>query len=193
MPMPRSWDDVYQWRVTRYDPAFRLPDGTWGRAAREWSVVQHIGRTIGGVRLTRRRYLAVEDRYCAAARLLFRACGVGAYRVRGLEPPNPRRSGGRMGHRLLWRPGRSSPLREGKQFRGRQAERLLEEACRLALRDIAWVRLECAGRFFLHFGDDFYLYAGTPEVPRAALRRIAAMKLFVEPFFSPYLEANAAA
>jgi hypothetical protein len=55
----------FEYRVTKYDPAFRDARGAYTRV--EWTSVGDIGTSFGGVVLTEAEYQRVEDAYIAAA------------------------------------------------------------------------------------------------------------------------------
>ena len=56
----------------------------------------------------------------------------------------------------------------------------------MMLRDIIWCKLEFTGRFFVHFGWDFYMYVGTMPDTSGVVKQTEAGRLFVERFNSPY-------
>ena len=55
----------FQWRVTKYDPAFRDSNGSFSRD--EWTAISDVGRIYEGVTFSREMYLAVESAYVESA------------------------------------------------------------------------------------------------------------------------------
>ena len=47
------------------------------------------------------------------------------------------------------------------------------------LRELAWCRLEAPGRFFLHFGFDYYMFAGNRADLPGAVAEVRLQGLFV--------------
>ena len=159
---------MFEYRVTKCDPAFRDAGGVYQRD--EWTAVSDIGRSFGGVVLTRDVYQQVEDAYVATALAFLREAKVLALTVEGLEshagtPPVSK--------------GRSLDLAE------------VAEVIRRVLRGEFWCRLEGPGAF-VHIGWDFYMYVGVAQPCLEAERLAHRLGLFVEPFRSPYFEGNRA-
>ena len=155
---------MFQYRVTKYDPAFRDASGRHLRD--EWISFSDIGRSFGGVPLTREEYQRVEDAYVAAALGFLRESGCDSLTVVDLENA---------------RAHLSAPA-EGAALSGPR----LAEAVRGLLREYFWCRLE-GGGCFLHFGWDYYLYVGVPSRCPQACLLASKSGLFVEEFASPYL------
>lgn len=155
---------MFEYRVTKYDPALRDPQGAYTRD--EWISVSDIGRSFDGVVLTEANYRWVEDAYAAAAVGFLREAGVTSMAVTGLEPV----------------PGAAPPRFANGAVLGLAA---LDEVVRQMLREELWCWLEGADAF-VHVGYDYYMYLGVPvPCPRAA-ELAEKSGLFVEPFESPY-------
>ena len=152
-----------EYRVTKYNPAFRDSSGAYTRD--EWTSVGDIGRSFGGVELTRGEYERVEAAYVAAAVAFQRETAVPQFTVRALE--NAR--------------GRPLPFGEGDALSLAQ----IPDVLRSVLREEFWCRLEAAGAF-VHVGWDYYMYVGVPRTCPAARRQAADLGLYVEDFASPY-------
>lgn len=152
-----------EYRVTKYDPALRDSSGAYTRD--EWTSVSDIGRSFGGVVLTREAYRRVEDAYFEAALAFLREAAVATLTVRGLEGSG------------------DSEVREGEVLTLDQAGELL----RRLLREELWCRLEGESSF-LHVGYDYYMYIGVPRPCPAAQALARRLGLHVEPFQSPYRE-----
>jgi hypothetical protein len=74
---------MLEYRVTKYDPAFRDSRGAYRRDV--WTAVRDVGSSFGGVVLTRDQYQRVEDAYVAAALAFLREANASALTVEGLE------------------------------------------------------------------------------------------------------------
>ncbi len=153
---------MFEYRVTKYDPALRDGDAyTQG----EWTAYSDIGRPFGGVVLTSDQYQRVEDAYVAAALDFLREAGVSALLAIGLE------NGG----------GSPASLIEGSMLSLEQ----LGDAIPRLLREEFWCRLEGSGAF-VHVGYDYYKYVGVPQACPQAEQKAGRLGLFVEPCSSPY-------
>lgn len=157
---------VLEFRVTKYDPAFRR--GHRGPYTREeWTSISDVGRTVGGVPLTQTEYLRVEDAYVSSADAFLREAKVIALTVAGLENP-------------LNLP---LPFSEGAILDTDSVPSVI----RRVLREEFWCRLEGADSF-VHVGYDYYMYIGVPVECPAAVTIARQLGLFPEPFPSPYRE-----
>jgi len=58
---------------------------------------------------------------------------------------------------------------------------------RMCLREAIWCKLEAEGRFYIHFGWDYYMYIGSDKSSADAIQLATSDGLFVEDFISPYL------
>lgn len=165
---------MFQWRVTKYDPARRDAEGHY--PLDEWTSVSDVGKTFAGVVLTLESYLAVESAHVESMLDFLEALGSPRMFARGVASGRPR-SPAIPGDVLQRAP------REGKAIPPRDVPRL----CRACLRERIWCRLESVDRsVFVHWGYDYYMYLGAPvECPEVA-ERIRDRGLFVEPFASPY-------
>ncbi|MBA3377173.1 MAG: hypothetical protein H0U00_15405 [Actinobacteria bacterium] len=152
-----------EYRVTKYDPAFRDSSGAYTRE--EWTSFDDIGRSFGGMVLTRGEYQRVEDAYACAALAFLQEVAVRNLIVRGLENTT----------------GRSIPFAEGEALTLEQGD----DALRRLLRGELWCRLE-ADDAFLHVGYDYYMYVGVPRACAAARQQAEELRLYVEDFASPY-------
>jgi hypothetical protein len=155
---------VFEYRVTKYDPAYRDASGTYTRD--EWTSVTDIGRSFQGVVLTREDYQRAEDAYVTTALAFLRETAVSSLAVAGLESHS----------------GESS-LTDGALLELDQADAVIRQL----LREEFWCRLEAANGF-IHVGYEYYLYVGVGRACPAAQELSRTLGLFVEPFLSPYRE-----
>jgi hypothetical protein len=156
---------VNEYRVTKYNPAFRDESGTYTRG--EWTCFKNVGQTYAGVLLTVEEYERVEESYVQAALSFLRESGLYSMRVAGLE-------------------NRMQPL----DFQNDSVLPFdrLGEIIRRILREEFWCRLE-ESEGFIHFGWDYYMYIGVPHPCPTALARAAELGLYVEEFASPIRES----
>src|SRR5882724_9057072 len=76
---------VNEYRVTKYNPAFRDQSDAYTKA--EWTCFKHIGQTFSGVLFTSAEYERVEDAYVEAALSFLRESGLFSMKVARLENP----------------------------------------------------------------------------------------------------------
>ena len=154
---------MFEFRVSKYDPAYRDPDGVFRRP--EWTSYADIGRAFLGLVLTEQEYRRVEDAHVRVSLACMAEAGVTDLVVIGLENPA------------------NAPL----DFEEGSALNLTDLAptIRRLLREEFWCRLERDGNF-LHFGWDYYLYLGVQWPCPQALVLARQLGLFVEPMRSPY-------
>jgi hypothetical protein len=168
----------YQWRVSKYDPGLRADPDLF---LDDWTSVSDIGDVYRGQVLSLATYLAMEDRYVAAAMSFMRESDVSSLMVVDIEhgqPPAAQSPADSLNTLLA----EGEPLREGSWLSGPA----LERACRLNLRELLWCKLEDPGSFFIHFGYDYYMYLGSDMPCQKSVRYAEGLGLFVEPMRSPY-------
>ena len=155
-----------EYRVTKYNPAFRDQWGHYTRA--EWIMFKDIGETYSGVLFTREEYERVEEAYVQAALSFLRESGLSSIRVAGIENHS------------------KQPL----DFDNNSVLPLdrIGEIIRRTLREEIYCRLE-GSECFVHFGWDYYMYIGVPHPCPRAQRRAAELGLYVEEFASPVRES----
>lgn len=167
-------------RVTKYDPALRRRDGSYGRD--EWTSVSDIGRRYLGVEVGVADYLAVEDCYVESVRRF-----LGAWMVPSLCVIDLELKGVSAALSVVLQAQAHDELlhlSEGVDVRDVSLERVV----RLALREVIWCRLEGARGAYVHFGYDFYMYLGC-DMPDAPLPLLPT-GMYAEPFVSPYLRVE---
>lgn len=169
-----------RYRITKYNPALRDAQGTY--RPDEWTSCSDIGKTIAGKKLTAQEYLAVENAYIEAIRIVAEQNGCTAFRARQLE-------------RLfsVWEVSRKTK-RLGLSFAKEEAElyRSVDSSCtytmeealslaRMILRELLWATLyDPEEKISFTFGYDYYLYADCPPLPDAVIGQIVSGGLFVE-------------
>jgi len=152
---------MFEYRVTKYDPAVRLSGGTYN----EWTSFSDVGATFDGTVLTRATYEKVETAYISVAMAFLREANVGSLAVRGLE----------------YRKKGKRPYPEGACLTVMDVGTIMTEV----LREEFWCRLE-GDRGFIHFGWDYYMYIGVASACPEAQELAMKVGLFVEEMRSPY-------
>ena len=170
---------MYQWRVTKYNPRSRNRKGAY--LAEDWTSVSDIGDTFNNHQLELDAYLAVENNYVSTAMQFLKESGLSSLYVVELETdaaiPSIVKEIGL--DKLLYE---SSEIYEKKQVYGKEIERI----CRLNLRNLTWCKLEEKGKFFIHFGYDYYMYIGSFVACINSIIYAQKVDLFVEKIKSPY-------
>jgi hypothetical protein len=159
---------MIQFRVTKYDPAFRDPNGAYHRD--DWTSVSDIGQSFEGTLLTNAEYERVESAYIASALAFLRESGISCLTVRGLE----------------YHGDASLPFGDGAVISLEQAETIIPRL----LREELWCKLEGQDSF-VHIGYDYYMYVGVPVICPDAHAFAVRFGLFVEAFQSPYHDLDA--
>jgi hypothetical protein len=152
-----------EYQITKYDPMLR--DATGANTREEWTSFSDIGRSFGGIVLTQLEYRRVEDAYVAVALSFLRESGQISLTVRGLE--------NKCNYPLEFGEGSILGLEQ------------LGSVIRLVLREKCWCRLE-GPDCYLHFGWDYYMYAGLPGPCPASQELAKQLGVFLEEFSSPY-------
>ena len=160
---------MFEFRVTKYDPAFRSPNGAYLRD--DWTSVNDVGQSFDGRLLTNAEYQRVESAYIASALAFLRESGTTSMKVRGLE----------------YHGSAPLPFGEGAVVSLEQAEAIVPRV----LREEFWCKLDGSDSF-VHIGYDYYMYVGVPIACPKAHALAVNLGLFVEPFQSPYGDPDAA-
>lgn len=158
---PWRWRRMNSYRVTKYDPKFRI-DGIY--TADEWTSIFDVGQTFSGREFTMREYEITEQNYINFILKTLSACGIEHLTI--CQPENY--------GRLRWRDGQRLDAAGVQAF------------ARDCLRERVWGKLQ-AKHFFVHFGYDYYMYVGC-MLDGGEIKKIAEENcLFCENMPSPYL------
>lgn len=169
---------MYYWRITKYDPAIRNEYGWYLKD--EWTSVGEIGEVFEGIKLDKQTYLKTEASYINAILLIMSELNVTSMQIEEMQ------TYGFMRSRKLQDKGLRKFYRKIHTGMTLQKDEIVLFA-KLALRRLAWGKL-INDKMFIHFGDDYYMYAGTEEPIDKSIQSIHESGLFVEEFESPYLE-----
>ncbi len=175
---------MHEFRVTKYDPAKRSRDGTY-LDQQEWTCANEMGKSFDGQALTP-DYLNTEARYLRAVSRFFEASGLSHLRVTCLEARSKTISALediKRDQPYLCEPGFTLADYREDQAVGAAEIPLLGK---LNLRGILECKLEFDGKFFVHFGFDYYMYIGCQPDCMSAVSETGADNLYVEMFTSPH-------
>jgi hypothetical protein len=168
------------WRISKYDPALRNKAGAYTPDV--WTSISDIGKQFGDVLFQFDEYLAIEQKYILAGREFIEESGIPSLTVSAVEriDLDPGNDGELFSAELL---ADSRPLQNGQVLGPDE----IENVCRLNLREIIWCKLESPGKFYIHFGYDYYMYIGSIDPCSRSLDFVNSIGLFSEETASPYL------
>jgi hypothetical protein len=152
-----------QYRVTKYNPMYRGPDGAYTRS--EWTSYNDIGKSI-----SEEKYLEVENSYIESALKFLEEQNISELEIEYLENIKNHKEPGIM-------------LSEGESLNYEAITKVLKGI----LREKYWAKLAFKNAF-IHLGWDYYMYIGVPNEARTAKEFATSRGLFVEEFQSPYYE-----
>lgn len=158
---------MFEFRVTKYDPAFRDPKGVHLRD--DWTSVHDIGLPFDGKILTNAEYQRIESAYIAIALAFLHESGISYLTVLGLE----------------YHDTAPLPFSEGEAIPLKKIETIVPRV----LREELWCRFEGPDSF-IHIGHDYYMYVGVPAACPKAHALASDLGMFVEPFQSPHGDAD---
>ena len=168
----------YQWRVTKYNPAFRDDNGYY-TLVEEWTCPSEIGKIINGNEFTLEEYLRVEAAYVDAV-------------IRFLEASNLRSLRILQRSRLIISPDERKSILYESEFDHMHVEvdrivttKEIRTLCKMVLRNFLFCEFYSKDQFFVHFGWDYYMYIGSSKNSLAAIEFAEKRGLFVETFQSP--------
>jgi hypothetical protein len=152
-----------QYRVTKYDPTFRRPNGEFCRD--EWTSFSDIGRSFEGRLLKSEEYLSVENAYIDTALEYWKESGSVPLTIIGIEST-----------------GDGLPYIANVDRVGNDE---ISSVVRSLLREDFWCRLQ-SDVMFIHVGYDYYMYIGVAAPCPNAAKHALSVGLFVEDFPSPH-------
>lgn len=169
---------MYYWRITKYNPAIRNEYGWYLKD--EWIAVSDIGRTFEGVKLDEQTYLKTEAAYVNAILSIMSEINENELTINMFEDHTFEDDYVLNDSEL--RPFYDT-LHDGMVLSKSEVALFIK----LALREMIWGKL-VSDKMFVHFGYDYYMYAGTDEPIDKSIQSIRESGLFVEEFESPHLE-----
>ena len=172
-----------QYRVTKYDPAYRDAEGRYIHQE-EWTHAGQIGEDCGGKVLTLDEYVATETSYVSAVVRFFESSNLPHLRVTNFCRSESEADLTEFAEQfpLLDHPAYDELSFTEDQIVKSEEIALLAKHC---MRGTVDCRLEFDGHFFAHFDWDYYLYIGCSENCREAIEYTESLGLFVEECLSP--------
>lgn len=147
-----------QFRISKYDPANRNPDGTH-KDLNEWTSFNDVGTLV-----TKDKYEVIEKAYIDTVIQIFKFCNVNSFEISGLKDHLEQN---------LFNEGDVVDLNR------------LKKVMKAVLREEFWCRLK-NNRSYIHFDSGYNMYVGAPDVPEFITKRINKRSLFIESFKSPH-------
>ena len=174
---------MYSWRITKYNPAFRISNGSYNKP--EWSSFSDIGKSFEGVELSLNEYLQIESKYINAIILFINNLKIPYLKILDLEKYT-------LSNEIINKYKKIYPYKIVNIFNKikNNAKYNIEEIdviSKLVLREHIWLKLEYENKFFIHFGYDYYLYIGSIIKNNLLIDKIINDGLFVEEYNSPYM------
>lgn len=169
----------YQWRITKYNPAFRDDNGYF-TLVEEWTCPSEIGKIINGNEFTLEEYLRVETAYIDTVIQFLTASNLHSLRIlqcSSLEISSKERQS------ILYEPEFDKVQVDIDRIVTMQEIRTI---CKMVLRNLLFCQFYSKDQFFVHFGWDYYMYIGSNKSSFSAIEFAENSGLFVEPVQSPY-------
>lgn len=164
-----------EYRITKYDPQFRKDNGKYIR--NEWIGYSDIGDKFYDGILTFDKYQKIEDKYIESIMYIANIKKNNYIRVKNIyRSPQYTDIHATTGMNILIKLIKNGNFIE---------KNYIPDLCRLILREHMWARLYSLN-MFVHFGYDYYMYAGFSGECRGLTRKVKELGLFIERFKSPY-------
>lgn len=182
---------MHQFVICKYDPQFRDSSGRYLRD--EWTCPSEIGKTFEGREFTRNEYLEVEHAHISSVMHFFRATGLPRLRVCNLVvdmqamSPGKSRAIPQNTPDWMYDPLRELVLAEDQIIQPEQIPAILMMNLRP---ETSGCTLEFAGKFYVDFSYDYYLYVGTASDPAASLEQVKKQSLFSHSMDTPNWRSN---
>ncbi|WP_313894134.1 hypothetical protein [Psychrobacillus sp.] len=169
----------YQWRITKYNPAFRDEDGYY-TLQKEWTCPSEIGKVIDGKEFTLVEYLGVETAYVNTVMTFLSEYGLSSLRILQLTKMDVSKED--KVSILYETEFDEMDLQEDKELN----ENEIRIICKMILRNFVSCQLYSKGAFFVDFGWDYYMYIGSSTKCPSSIKFANESGLFVEETKSPY-------
>lgn len=164
-------------RISKYDPDLRSSTGIF--LGNEWTSVADIGESFSNGVLSIDDYKNVESGYVNAVLEAMDDCELSSLTIVELE-----KTGDVESLPFEIEPelrAVHSSLANGQAVKKESIAGII----RLALRELIWCKLVGDEEFYIHFGHDYYMYAGCLSANLPQLTTTRSL-LFVEDYDSPY-------
>jgi hypothetical protein len=168
---------VFYWRITKYNPLYRDENDHYLKD--EWTSFSDID----DVNLTSEKYLFTENAYVNAVNCFISEMGITSLEVSDLEKYNLTDLDKKKLELFS-----EEMINVYNSIRNRDVIniKMVDNICKLALRETLWCKLKYEHGFVVHFGFDYYMYIGCSLKCEKAIEKVNKSGLFVEPCESPY-------
>ncbi|TXC92742.1 hypothetical protein FS935_00615 [Metabacillus litoralis] len=156
---------MYSCRISKYNPLNRDENGFY-KDTNEWTSYSDFDAKID-----KSEYFETEQKYIDSIFYFIEDLGLEAVYLSDFE--------GEMDdiEHIL-------PIRSNQELSVQE----IKEIAMLTLREVVWCKMTLQGKFFVHFGYDYYMYIGAyKDCPKARMK-IEKSGLFVKNYTSPYLD-----
>jgi hypothetical protein len=166
------------YRITKYSPSMRDASGVY-TDHHEWTCISEINTA----KLAVVDYLEMESKYCDTIQYLLKLHDIKQLTVKNIELPFGLPTSF-FSDRQYFHCSRFRPyIRNGSNCN----LSMIEIITRLCLRDDIWCMLVDQYGTYLHYGQDYYTYFGTP-ITREINKKSIPPQIYVELYDSPYLK-----
>jgi hypothetical protein len=135
---------LFSWRITKYNPKNRDEKGYY-LDEKEWTCFSEIGTKV-----SKEDYLRTESNYINAITTFMDVLGIKKLYLNALEIWSDEVNTQNVSPFL-------SKMWVGKPISTQE----IKELAKLTLRNVIWCKLSYKNKFFVHFGNDYYMYIGT--------------------------------
>lgn len=165
----------YQWRITKYNPIFRNNQGHYTKLL-EWTSPSHIGKNIYGRTFTLEEYGNVETAYIDTIMKFLEVNNIKSLRILNMTYIDIDKDP------VLYDKGLDNLQLKNDQEVSVEHIRLISK---MVLRGFIYCNFICTD-FFVHFGDEYYMFIGTNNYQEEPLKFAEEQNLFVEEMVSPF-------
>ena len=178
---------MFEYRITKYDQSQRNEIGAYiGPSA--WTCYSDVGQTFDGEVLTIEECLRVESAYISAAIKLFEESGLPYLRLTRIETHEWQKE-----ERLIEGYSLYDPVFETIDFTEDAIvlPKDMPTVLQMIFRGFAFASLEWRDKFYIHIGEEFYMYIGTHKADEGIIDAIHSTGLYIERNYpSPYKAFN---
>nr|WP_295970778.1 hypothetical protein [uncultured Bacillus sp.] len=168
----------YQWRITKYNPAFRDLDGNYTKIT-EWTSASEIGKTFNGKPFTLNDYLCTENAYVSTVLKFLSESLLHSLRVVQFQKNELLND---KTNKLYENTFENVCIKEDLLVN----EKDIPVICKMILRNFIQCHLISKDTFFAHFGWDYYMFIGSNQPCTNGITFAKKHGLYVESYQSPY-------
>lgn len=168
----------YQWRITKYNPKYRNTQGHYTKE--EWTSSAHIGKMIDGELITFEEYLKVETAYIHTIMKFLQVNGIKSLTIIHSTFIDIEQELGALYDQLYDDQFDNLQLKDDQEVTIEQIPLI----SKMILRGFFYCSF-ISSDFFIHFGDEYYMFIGTNHYEEESLKFAEQQNLFVEEMTSP--------